>query len=151
MLSRHRVEPGDDSEPALAKSAEHPDQPRDRRGSELDDDREVEIDERVFAGGDHEDRRIHGNLLIILASRDATPAIREGIREWATNEARGASMFVEKSPRNILRVPYVRAIFPEARIVHIVRDGRDVACSMVPACGGGDRPEESADADQGSI
>jgi len=32
---------------------------------------------------------------------------------------------VEKSPENCFRIPYVRAIFPEAKWIHILRDGRD--------------------------
>jgi len=32
---------------------------------------------------------------------------------------------VEKSPENCFRVPYVRAVFPEAKWIHILRDGRD--------------------------
>jgi hypothetical protein len=45
-------------------------------------------------------------------------------------------MVVEKSPRNALRIPFLRAVFPEARFVVIVRDGRDVACSLMPGIGG---------------
>lgn len=48
----------------------------------------------------------------------------------------GDTVLVEKSPRNTLRVPFLKAVFPDARIVHIVRDGRDVACSLVPGCAG---------------
>jgi len=33
-------------------------------------------------------------------------------------------------------VPFLRAVFPEAAILHIVRDGRDVACSLMPGIGG---------------
>jgi hypothetical protein len=36
------------------------------------------------------------------------------------------SSFVEKTGSNALRVPFVRAIYPEARYVMLVRDGRDV-------------------------
>jgi hypothetical protein len=39
-------------------------------------------------------------------------------------------MIVEKSPRNALRVPFLRAVFPEAKFIHVLRDGRDVACSL---------------------
>ncbi len=35
------------------------------------------------------------------------------------------SVVVEKSPENCFRVPYVRAVFPEAKWIHIIRDGRD--------------------------
>jgi hypothetical protein len=35
--------------------------------------------------------------------------------------------FVEKTVSNILRAPYVKAIYPEAKYVAIIRDGRDVA------------------------
>ncbi len=74
-----------------------------------------------------------------LTAEHATEAVREKVRGWF--EERGRShhgLMVEKCPRNILRIPYIRSIFPEAKIIHIVRDGRDVACSMVPGIGGSD-------------
>lgn len=39
---------------------------------------------------------------------------------------------VEKCPPNILRISFIHAIFPEAKFIHIIRDGRDVACSLLP-------------------
>ncbi len=44
---------------------------------------------------------------------------RVGVRRWA-----------EKTPLNIRFVPWIWAHFPEARFVHIIRDGRDTVCSM---------------------
>lgn len=45
--------------------------------------------------------------------------------------ARGGSdrprIVVEKTVSNSLRVPFVRAIFPEAKLVHLIRDGRAAA------------------------
>lgn len=34
---------------------------------------------------------------------------------------------VEKTVSNVFRVPYIHKLFPEARFIHLVRDGRDVA------------------------
>lgn len=39
---------------------------------------------------------------------------------------------IEKCPRNALRIPFVHTLFPSAKFIHIVRDGRDVACSLRP-------------------
>jgi len=39
----------------------------------------------------------------------------------------GPLPFVEKTVSNILRAPYVKAIYPEAKYIAIIRDGRDVA------------------------
>jgi hypothetical protein len=71
-----------------------------------------------------------------LTAQAATPQVKEQIRAWFEIQAGDANIVVEKNPRNSLRVPYVKEIFPEAKFIHIVRDGRDVACSLVPGCGG---------------
>lgn len=41
----------------------------------------------------------------------------------------GGRRFVEKNPENCFIVPFLQRTFPDARFVHIVRDGRDVALS----------------------
>jgi hypothetical protein len=40
---------------------------------------------------------------------------------------------VEKSPRNSLRVPFMRALFPDARFIHLVRDPRPNIASLYRA------------------
>ena len=71
-----------------------------------------------------------------LTAQHATPPVKREIRHWFLEQQGAARLLVEKNPRNVLRVPFLRAVFPEAQLIHIVRDGRDVACSMVPGCGG---------------
>jgi Sulfotransferase family len=46
----------------------------------------------------------------------------------------GVSHFGDKSPTHMLRLPRIRALFPDAPIILIYRDGRDVAlsCSRTP-------------------
>jgi len=41
-----------------------------------------------------------------------------------------AAVVVDKSPRNSLKIPFIRTIFPKARFIHIVRDGRDASLSI---------------------
>lgn len=48
-----------------------------------------------------------------------TLAEREGKARWA-----------DKTPRNVRALPRILAAFPNAKFIHIVRDGRDVACSL---------------------
>lgn len=38
----------------------------------------------------------------------------------------GKSRLVEKTPSNCLRIPFLRAVFPDAKIILVVRDGRSV-------------------------
>jgi len=71
-----------------------------------------------------------------LTVEHATPAVKERILKQMEIQAHGAQLMVEKNPRNTLRIPFLLEIFPSARFIHIVRDGRDTACSMVPGCGG---------------
>lgn len=41
--------------------------------------------------------------------------------------SRGGARVVEKTCANVLRIDFVHAVFPEACIIHVVRDGRAVA------------------------
>jgi adenosyl cobinamide kinase/adenosyl cobinamide phosphate guanylyltransferase len=75
----------------------------------------------------------HDRLTAEAASPRAARRVRRGLQERAGQER---PLLVEKNPRNTLRIPFVKALFPDARIVHVVRDGRDVACSLVPGVGG---------------
>ena len=42
----------------------------------------------------------------------------------------GKARWAEKTPRNIGRIGEIFRCFPAARFVHVLRDGRDVACSL---------------------
>ena len=44
--------------------------------------------------------------------------------------ARGRPRWAEKTPLNVRHIPWILERFPEARFIHVVRDGRDVVCSM---------------------
>jgi hypothetical protein len=43
----------------------------------------------------------------------------------------GDLTFAEKTPHNSLILPFLLSSFPTARLIHIIRDGRDVAASLV--------------------
>jgi sulfotransferase family protein len=73
-----------------------------------------------------------------LTAEHATPEVISHIRDWFHRQQADMPLIVDKTPRNTLRVPFVRAVFPEAKIIHIIRDGRDVACSLMPGIGGED-------------
>ncbi len=45
-------------------------------------------------------------------------------------DAAGRRRLVEKTPVNSFRIGYLDALCPDARFVHIIRDGRDVAASI---------------------
>lgn len=66
-----------------------------------------------------------------LTAEHATPRVREHIRNAFAKHVRsqGKSRLVEKTPSNCLRLPFVRAIYPDAKIVLVVRDGRSVIAS----------------------
>ena len=55
--------------------------------------------------------------------------IRSAIQKQAN--WRDGKILLEKTVSNSLRVPFVEAIFPGARYVHLIRDGRDVATSAM--------------------
>jgi hypothetical protein len=42
----------------------------------------------------------------------------------------GKARFVEKTPANVRAISKLLSLYPEGRFIHVVRDGRDVACSL---------------------
>lgn len=52
-----------------------------------------------------------------------------------TTVRNGKSRWAEKTPKHIRRIPAILKLYPRAQIVLMVRDGRDVACSMMARFG----------------
>ncbi|MCB1475009.1 MAG: sulfotransferase [Rhodobiaceae bacterium] len=63
------------------------------------------------------------------AAGAARPYVRRAFDR--IQRATTASVIVEKTCANSLRVPYVDSIIPEARYLYLVRDGRDVTLSAM--------------------
>lgn len=68
-----------------------------------------------------------------LVAEDLTPEIADYIdrRFAAFLEGAGRTRLLEKTPSNCLRLPFVHALYPDARIVNIIRDGRPVVRSAI--------------------
>jgi hypothetical protein len=64
-----------------------------------------------------------------LATDDVRHFVRRAFEKLARR--RGLELVVEKTCANSLRVPFVREIFPEARFIFVVRDGRDAVASAI--------------------
>jgi hypothetical protein len=45
----------------------------------------------------------------------------------------GRVRMLEKTPKNALRIPFLREVFPEARFIYLYRDPREVLSSMIEA------------------
>jgi hypothetical protein len=73
-----------------------------------------------------------GGGKLALTRDDATPAVAARIRRAFVVEMhlQGGHQLVEKLPANSFRIGYVAAIFPDARFIHLVRDGMEVAASI---------------------
>jgi uncharacterized membrane protein YkvA (DUF1232 family) len=64
----------------------------------------------------------------------------------------GKQLWADKTPENLRCFPEIRRRFPQAKFVHVIRDGRDVACSLRQArwmslekiTGGADRSSPEA-------
>jgi len=64
----------------------------------------------------------------------ATPRVKKYIRKSFhrfSRRQRAGTTVVEKTCANSLRVAFVNEIFPDARFIHIIRDGRDVVNSAM--------------------
>lgn len=78
-----------------------------------------------------------------LLDSDATPDVAAALRRHFASALRNRQgqpptpgqtvRFLEKTPKNILRVPFMRAVFPDAKFVVLFRDPRPVLSSMMEA------------------
>ena len=59
-------------------------------------------------------------------------------------EKHGKRRWGDKSPSYLLHIPLIERVLPEARFVHIIRDGRDVALSIAPLWFGPSSVREAA-------
>lgn len=68
-----------------------------------------------------------------LDERDIDRGVAAFIDEFFGRYAadRGKRRWAEKTPKNILHIEYLFRLFPEARFIHMIRDPRDVYCSVV--------------------
>ena len=73
-------------------------------------------------------------------AEDATPGVRDFVTRSFLHLLKPGSpelvekpavRMVEKTPRNVYRVPFLRALFPDAAFVFLTRDGRDNISSLM--------------------
>lgn len=67
----------------------------------------------------------------LLTEHDATPRIIKHIHTTFANyvDKHQKTRLVEKTPSNCLRIPFIRAVYPHAKLVVLIRDGRSVVHS----------------------
>lgn len=61
-----------------------------------------------------------------LTPGEATPERQKRLAAWARSPMK---LLVEKDPRHVERLAFLRACWPEARFIYMLRDPRDLACS----------------------
>ena len=61
-----------------------------------------------------------------LPTAQCSDKVRQYIRDFVFDVGGGSDVVIEKTVANSLRVPFVAEVFPEAKFVHLIRDGRDV-------------------------
>lgn len=66
-----------------------------------------------------------------LPSSDAAQQLRRILERVRRLGLAGQLRGVEQTPETAFVLPAVLASYPDARIVHVVRDGRDVVCSLL--------------------
>ncbi len=66
------------------------------------------------------------------SASDASQQVKQYIRQEFDRyrQKRGCEIIVDKSPRNSMKLPFFNEIFPNAKYIHIIRDGRDAALSL---------------------
>jgi hypothetical protein len=74
--------------------------------------------------------------------RGLAEALRRVFQEYANSY--GKPRYADKTPSYVQHIPLLAALFPDARFVHVIRDGRDVALSFRRLPFGPDTLDEAA-------
>ena len=69
----------------------------------------------------------------VLRAEDLTPEAAARIRRSFFLLTGKSKRLIDKTPRNVMRVPFIDAVFPDARYVYLVRDGRENVNSLINA------------------
>jgi glycosyltransferase involved in cell wall biosynthesis len=83
---------------------------------------------KFLAGRSRQVMESYGNTLPDV--QRSCRAFVEGIVE-NFRRAEGKPRWAEKTPQNVLYMELLGEIFPDATFIHMLRDGRDVACSLL--------------------
>ncbi|HWB66807.1 MAG TPA: sulfotransferase [Mycobacteriales bacterium] len=86
-------------------------------------------------------RDVVGDGPLLAAIRRFCDALLLAMRDRV---APGAAYVCEKTPESVWRLPLLTRLYPDARYLHVVRDGRDVALSMSRIDGGTVRLADAA-------
>ena len=68
------------------------------------------------------------------APKDYAAAVRALFGVYA--ELRGKPLYANKTPIHVLRMPALLELFPDARFIHVIRDGRNVGLSFLDSAFG---------------
>lgn len=64
---------------------------------------------------------------LLKNSVDVVDFFDQGMNSLSDNH--GEKRFVEKTPQHVLHLPFILRHFPKAKVINIIRDGRDCYCS----------------------
>jgi hypothetical protein len=70
-------------------------------------------------------------LVLRRTANDLTPELSGYFRERFQDAAGDAASVLEKTPSNAIRIPFLNALFPDCHFVHVLRDGRHTAASLI--------------------
>lgn len=67
---------------------------------------------------------------LIMGAESYTTTAQHRFRQLFINGVFGKKIHIEKTPHNAMRIGYLETLVPNAKYIHIVRDGVDVALSV---------------------
>lgn len=96
-------------------------------------------DDQPFRNEEHWREHRFVGLACVLDEREFLNAVRgfaEACYQKVLSLKPGAYMVLDKDPPNSVQAQRLTTLFPDAKFVHLIRDGREVAASLVSASAG---------------